>query len=109
LKKNGILRLALPNFEIYSKLYSNNQITLDQCIGPLYGKWKMNKNETIYHKTAYDFNSLKNILELCGFKNIRYWDWRTLEHNMFDDYSQAYIPHMDKNGQLMSLNIECDK
>ena len=26
-----------------------------------------------------------------------------------DDYSKAYLPHMDKNGTLMSLNIICKK
>jgi len=26
-----------------------------------------------------------------------------------DDYSQAYLPHMDKNGLLMSLNLEAVK
>jgi len=27
-----------------------------------------------------------------------------------DDYSQAYVPHMDKeNGILISLNVECHK
>ena len=26
---------------------------------------------------------------------------------MYDDYSQSYLPHMDKeNGMLMSLNLE---
>jgi hypothetical protein len=28
----------------------------------------------------------------------------------FDDYSQAYIPHMDKEGgRLISLNLEAEK
>jgi hypothetical protein len=36
--------------------------------------------------------------------------WRETEHAHVDDFSQAYIPHMDKeNGILISLNIECDK
>ena len=26
-----------------------------------------------------------------------------------DDYSKAYLPHMDKTGTLMSLNIICKK
>ena len=70
LKPNGILRLAVPNFEVYSRLYSNGEITLDQCVGPLYGKWKMTETETIYHKTTYDFSSLKHKLEINNFKNI---------------------------------------
>lgn len=110
LKPNGILRLAVPNFEVYSKLYSENKITLTQCLGPLYGKWKMTENETIYHKTTYDFVSLKKILEKKGFTKVKLWDWREVEHGNIDDYSQSYIPHMDKNnGTLMSLNVECLK
>ena len=110
LKSGGILRLAVPNFEIYSKLYSNNKITLDQCLGPLYGKWKMTETKTIYHKTTYDFTSLKEKLKINGFKNIELWDWKEVEHGNIDDYSQSYIPHMDKEcGILMSLNIECIK
>lgn len=110
LKPDGILRLAVPNFAVYTKLYNEDKITLDQCIGPLYGKWKMTDKETIYHKTTYDYVSLKKILENSGFKNIRLWDWKDVEHGNIDDYSQCYIPHMDKeNGELMSLNIECTK
>ena len=108
LKPSGILRLAVPNFEVYTELYFKKEITLDQCLGPLYGKWKMTENETIYHKTTYDFVSLKNILENNGFKNVKLWNWKEVEHGSIDDYSQSYIPHMDKeNGTLMSLNVEC--
>jgi len=108
LKPGGILRLAVPNFEEYTRLYSNGKITLDQCLGPLYGKWKMTETETIYHKTTYDYVSLKQILENNGFKDVKKWDWKQVEHGNIDDYSQSYIPHMDKeNGTLMSLNIEC--
>ena len=109
LKPNGILRLAVPNFEIYSKLYSEGKITLDQCVGPLYGKWKMTDTQNVYHKTTYDFVSLKKILGKTGFGNVRLWDWRDVEHGKHDDYSQSYIPHMDKGeGHLMSLNVECN-
>lgn len=108
LKPNGILRLAVPNFSIYTKLYNEGVITLDQCLGPLYGKWKMTEKETIYHKTTYDYNSLKKVLEDIGFKHIKLWNWREVDHGNIDDYSQSYIPHMDKDkGELMSLNIEC--
>jgi predicted SAM-dependent methyltransferase len=110
LKTNGILRLAVPNFAVYTRLYNEGKITLDQCVGPLYGKWNMTDEEKIYHKTTYDFVSLKQVLEDNGFKNVRLWDWKETDHSSIDDYSQSYIPHMDKtNGTLMSLNIECNK
>jgi predicted SAM-dependent methyltransferase len=111
LKKNGILRLSVPNFKVYTKLYIEEKINLKQCLGPFYGKWKTkNDDNYIYHKTVYDYNDLYNILNNVGFKNIKLWDWKNTEHSHIDDYSQAYIPHMDKiNGELMSLNIECNK
>ena len=54
--------------------------------------------------------SLSADLKEVGFSETRLWDWRTTEHAHMDDYSQAYIPHMDKeNGTLVSLNIEAVK
>jgi len=108
-KKDGILRLALPDFKQYARLYNENKITLDQCIGPLYGKWNMTEDKVIYHKTTYDFISLKNILNEIGFKDIQLWDYNNVDHGHIDDYSKSYIPHMDKNGTLMSLNIQAIK
>ena len=109
LKPHGVLRLAVPNFPILANLYLQEKIKLEQILGPLYGKMVMN-TEIIYHKTAYDFYSLKKLLESLDFCNIHEYDWRETEHSQFDDHSQAYIPHMDKeNGVLVSLNIECLK
>ena len=110
LKPDGVLRLAVPDFGAMAKLYVDTGISLDRFIGPIFGKWKMTETETIYHRTVYDFDSLKNVLEKCNYTNVKLWDWRDVEHANFDDYSQAYIPHMDKeNGTLISLNIECSK
>ena len=42
-------------------------------------------------------------------KGHRY-DWRQTLHKDHDDFSQAYVPHMDKEkGLLISLNVEADK
>jgi len=44
-------------------------------------------------------NDLKNI----GYSRVTGWD---TEYYEFDDFSKAYLPHMDKeNGILMSLNV----
>ena len=100
--------MAVPNFTKYAELYNADKITIEQCLGPLFGRWQMCEQNKIYHKTSYDYKSLKNVLEEVGFNNVRLWDWSKTEHSHFDDYSQSYIPHMDKtNGVLMSLNVEC--
>ncbi len=113
LRSGGILRLAVPDIEALVKVYVKYG-ELDLIHGPLYGRWPIEgSNEVIYHKTVYDFLSLKKVLEESEFKSVRKWNWREVfacEYKGFDDYSQAYIPHMDKeNGTLVSLNIEAEK
>jgi predicted SAM-dependent methyltransferase len=109
LKPGGILRVAVPDFEVLSYLYSTKQVKLCQIIGPLYGKMKM-QNKNIFHKTVYNFESLKSVLESAKFYNISRYNWRETEHRKYDDHSQAYIPHMDKeNGTLISLNVEAHR
>jgi predicted SAM-dependent methyltransferase len=108
LKPGGTLRIAVPDFEGLFEARLKG-FGLDSFLGPLYGKMPMN-DKFIYHKTVYDFNSLKNQLELAGFKDVRRYDWRKTEHAHIDDHSQAYLPHMDKeNGILISLNVEATK
>ena len=109
LKPNGVMRLAVPDFEVYANLYSSGEYPLDNFLGVLYGKMPMG-DETIYHKTVYDFDSLKTLLESIGMREVKKYNWEDTEHSQFDDHSQAYLPHMDKeNGTLMSLNVECIK
>jgi gamma-glutamylcyclotransferase (GGCT)/AIG2-like uncharacterized protein YtfP len=90
-------------------LYAHGQFGLKFFLGPLYGKMVVGE-ETIYHKTVYDFDSLKEVLETAGFSDVHCYNWRTTEHSHIDDHSQAYLPHMDKkNGTPISLNVECKK
>ena len=102
----GTLRIAVPDFQAMTRLYIDYE--LESFLGPLYGKMKMG-DKYIYHKTVYDFQSLNKLLKSIGFKNIRLYDWQDTEHAMYDDHSQAYLPKMNKNGNLISLNVECDK
>jgi predicted SAM-dependent methyltransferase len=112
LKPGGILRLAVPDFEALVKVYLQYG-DLSLIHGPLYGRMAIHTptgEKVIYHKTVYDFSSLKEILEKAGFRNVRRYDWRKTIHKDYDDYSQAYIPHMDKeHGMLISLNVEANK
>ena len=111
LKPSGILRLAVPNFPKLVEVYQSSK-ELTSILGPLYGKWDIGNQEFIYHKTVYDENSLKNVLEEVGFKNIKIWNWQEFfkEQKDFDDHSQAYYPHMQKeSGIHVSLNLQCEK
>jgi len=113
LKKGGILRLAVPDFEAIVEVYLKYGKDLEHqgILGPLFGRWEIpGTGKIIYHRTTYDFKSLKRLLISCGFKKVKRYDWQKTIHKDYDDHSQGYIPHMDKKkGLLMSLNIEAIK
>ena len=109
LKPNGVLRLAVPDFDVCAKLYTDGKYPLDRFLGVLYGKMPMG-DKTIYHKTVYDYSSLIALLNEIGMRKVKKYNWENTEHAQFDDHSQAYLPDMDKeNGTLISLNVECIK
>ena len=75
-------------------------------MGLLYGGQDYDEN---YHYVTYDFKMLSDTLTELGFKNIKQYNWKETEHADIDDYSKAYLPHMNRDGLLMSLNIEAQK
>ncbi|TAK16881.1 MAG: methyltransferase domain-containing protein [Nitrosarchaeum sp.] len=106
LKKNGTLRIAVPDFEKIITWYQKTKQIID-IVGLVSGGQKTKYD---YHKMIYDKKSLTEILLKMGFQNIQEWDWRQTDHSKFDDYSQSYLPHMEKDkGLLMSLNLEAIK
>lgn len=104
LAPGGVLRIAVPDFAALCTVYSRTQ-ELGLVMGSIFGRQDYLYN---IHYNLFDFQSLKAQLEEAGFREVRRYDWRETEHAGVDDFSQAYIPHMDKdNGVLVSLNVEC--
>ena len=96
----------MPDLEVLCRIYLDTK-EIGLVIGPLFGRQDYLYN---IHYNVFDFSSLSQTLKEVGFVNIRRYDWRQTEHADVDDYSQAYIPHMDQeNGAMISLNVECEK
>lgn len=124
LKPGGTLRIAVPDFDKLVRYYYGldfrpEESFLKDIIGPLFGKMS-GEEGVIYHKSTYDFDTLYERLEKCGFKEIGQWHWPGTEHAHVDDHSQAYLPKIPlddpekkfkdlEDGVLISLNVECIK
>lgn len=102
LVRGGQLRIAVPDFQAISDSYHAGEYEIEQYMGMLYGKMKMNDGY-IYHKTAYDYRSLNKLLAKVGFTNIERVD--SIVPIGLDDHSEARLPHRDKSGRRMSLNV----
>ena len=109
LESGGTLRVSVPDFSACAAIYYESGLAdgLSGLVGLIVGGQRHGND---YHKMIFDEEFLRRDLLELGFGEVRRWDWRTTEHASIDDYSQAYLPHMQKEkGRLMSLNLEAVK
>lgn len=114
LRPGGTLRIAVPDFSKIAYVYWKHGELLE---GPLFGRMMADGN-IIYHKTVYDYKSLKSILYDTGFKDVMSYDFKKTEHAQHDDHSKAHYPHDPKSIKsghfredqiCISLNVEATK
>ena len=109
LQPKGVLRLSVPDFAACAAIYYEHGLEngLTGLVGLVSGG---QRGPYDYHKMIFDEPFLTGLLRQVGFQEVRWWDWRETDHAHIDDYSQAHLPHLDKeNGRLMSLNLEAVK
>lgn len=108
LKPEAILRLSTSDFEKVCYRYMGTH-SMNGLLGLVVG----GQREThTHHGMVFNFDLLRNGLWEAGFERIYKYDWQDTDIAEWgiDDYSQAYLPHMDKkHGMLMSLNVEAIK
>jgi hypothetical protein len=98
--------VAVPDFEAVARRYLETG-DLNELVGLVCGG---QRNQYDFHKMIFDERLLRERLQSAGFTSVSKFDWRKTEHSWLDDYSQAYLPHLNKqNGRLMSLNVEAVK
>jgi len=109
LRPGDVLRLSVPDFSACAAIYYEQGLKdgLSGLVGLVSGG---QRDETDFHHMIFDAPLLSGLLLQAGYSEVRRWDWRNTEHSDVDDYSQAHLPHMDKeNGRLMSLKLEAIK
>ena len=111
LKKGAVLRVSVPNFDKVIEVYQKYD-DMKLLYGFLYGRYIRSESDKklIYHRMIFTFKTLKEYLIKAGFESIKPYEWQETIHKDYDDYSQAYIPHLQKDtGLLMSINVEALK
>lgn len=111
LRPGGLLRISVPDLAAVVKVYRKyKNVDGIGVLGPLYGRIDIATEagpRVLFHKTVYDFASLRATLQAAGFREVKRYDWRTVLPAGYDDFSAAYVPHMDSSGIPMSLNVVC--
>ncbi len=106
LAPKGRLQVCVPDFGAATRYYLDHGDIRD-VLGLIMGGQTTDYD---YHKVIFDEISLGELLADVGFRSIQRYDWRETDHAWLDDFSQAYLPHMDKDGgTLVSLNVEAIK
>jgi predicted SAM-dependent methyltransferase len=109
LTDSGTLFIAVPDFVSLTQIYSETG-KIKNIIGPLFGRMNSGiDNIMIYHKTVYDEESLRSLMQECGFINIERYDpiaFLSEIDKEFDDHSLAFFPHMDRTGIQVSLCLK---
>jgi len=108
LKPGASLRLSTADFSAAVERYREAG-NVDELLGLLIGG---QKDDYDWHGMIFDFRNLAAGLVDAGFRDVRRYDWRETDIGKagIDDFSQAYLPHMDKtNGRLMMLNVEATR
>ncbi len=100
LKKNGVIRISVPDFQKLSSIYSLNS-NLDQIKFALMGGQKDNYD---YHKSIYDHPGLTKILEDCKFGEISEWNYEDFGVKI-GDWSEGYYKVQNKKIEI-SLNLK---
>ena len=70
LKVGGVIRLAVPDFETWTRIYLRTR-DLQLVIGSLMGRQDYAENT---HYVLFDYTSLSRVLVQTGFKNVHRYD-----------------------------------
>jgi predicted SAM-dependent methyltransferase len=104
LKRNGILRISVPDFDKLLGVYYDTHCEIESIRAALMGHMDGYNS----HLLIFNYKYLKNILENNGFVGVRFWDPHVVSHHGFSDWSSNPITYNEKEYRI-SLNVEAIK
>jgi predicted SAM-dependent methyltransferase len=102
LRDGGVIRLSVPSFDSLINTYLGNNKNIDFVKMALMGGQDYEFN---FHKSIYNYQSLKTMLEESGYANVTSWDTVTDFGVDLGDWSNKTFP--SSNGLIdVSLNLK---
>jgi predicted SAM-dependent methyltransferase len=102
LKRGGVLRLSVPDFDTLLAIYRASDNDVTAIVDPLMGA---HSNRYDVHYGVFNARFLTDVLTRAGFASVRTWDPRSCDHHDFEDWASRIVPHLGKDYSL-SLNLE---
>ena len=105
LKKGGVLRISVPDFDKLIEVYNAADKNIDFICRQLMGG---QDNQYNIHYSVFNYKHLSEILSEGGFSEIRSWDPENCQYHNFKDRASRML---EINGKeiLISLNLEAVK
>lgn len=105
LKKGGILRLSVPDFDQLIEIYTASGNNIDAIFTLLMG----GQNERYdIHYSIFNFRYLSGLFNKAGFNEVREWDPYNCDYHNFDDTASLKL-FINGREYCISLNIEAVK
>jgi predicted SAM-dependent methyltransferase len=105
LKKGGILRLSVPDFDKITEVYNASGRDINAISRQLMGG---QDHEYNIHYSVFNYRRLSELLEEVGFQKVVSWDPDNCRYHNFKDRASR---KMKANGKefMISLNLEAIK
>jgi predicted SAM-dependent methyltransferase len=105
LKKDGVLRISVPDFDLLLDIYHDNNQDINTIVGSLMGG---QSDRYDCHMIAFNQSSLTNLLNQTGFSKVRKWQPGEDSLTTFSDWSGRKFL-IDGKYYPVSLNLEAIK
>lgn len=105
LKKGGVLRISVPDFDKIMGIYEANDHDIAAVEGPLMGGQDYPFN---YHYAAFNDSHLRKCILKSGFTEAKTWDPTSCAYHDFEDWASTNISWAGREFPI-SLNIEAIK
>jgi len=104
IKKGGVLRLSVPDFDLLLKIYGACGNRVDSIQQPLMG----HNDGYNSHLAIFNHESLRQLLVDAGFHDVRVWDPTVAPDHDFEDWASRKIQR-DGSEFHVSLNMEASR